>query len=240
MQAKGLFGDDDPHRSVKEAARDYIAEIRQVQPRGPYMLGGFSGGGITAYEIAQQLTEAGEEVAALVMLDTPLPQRRELSRADRIAIQMQELKAGGFTYPFKWLARRIRWEIAKRRQNVDDDGDSPVFHNAAIEAAFLASVAGYHLQPWQGPLTLFRPPLVGKWRLGGGRLVNSERAYVTPDNDWTEWAPDLLVFEVPGDHDSMVLEPNVRVLAARMGKVIEAADRAHQVAQAWEGSHAAE
>ena len=240
MQAKGLFGDDDPHRSVKEAARDYIAEIRQVQPRGPYMLGGFSGGGITAYEIAQQLTEAGEEVAALVMLDTPLPQRRELSRADRIAIQMQELKAGGFAYPFKWLARRIRWEIAKRRQNVDDDGDSPVFHNAAIEAAFLASVAGYHLQPWQSPLTLFRPPLVGKWRLGGGRLVNSERAYVTPDNDWTEWAPELQVFEVPGDHDSMVLEPNVRVLAARMGKVIEAADRAQLVAQAWEGSHAAE
>jgi hypothetical protein len=48
------------------------------------------------------------------------------------------------------------------------------------------------------------------------------------------------VFEVPGDHDSMVLEPNVRVLAARMGKVIEAADRARQVQQAWEGSHAAE
>ena len=240
MQAKGLFGEDDPHRSVKEAARDYIAEIRQVQAHGPYMLGGFSGGGITAYEIAQQLTAEGEEVAALVMLDTPLPQRRALSRADRIAIQLQELKAGGFAYPFTWLARRIRWEFAKRRQQTDDAGDSPTFHNAAIEAAFLESVAGYHLQPWLGPLTLFRPPLVGKWTLGEGRLVNSERAYVTHDNDWTEWAPALQVFEVPGDHDSMVLEPNVRVLAARMGKVIDAADRAQQVAQAWEGSHAAE
>jgi acyl transferase domain-containing protein/thioesterase domain-containing protein len=240
MQARGLFGEDEPHRSVKEAARDYIAEIRQVQPQGPYMLGGFSGGGITAYEIAQQLTAAGEDVSALIMLDTPLPQRRELTRADRIAIQMQELKAGGFAYPFTWLARRIRWEVAKRRQKQDDAGDSPVFHNAAIEAAFLESVASYHLQPWHGPLTLFRPPLVGKWQVGDGRLVNSERAYVTHDNDWTEWAPELQVFEVPGDHDSMVLEPNVRVLAARMGKVIEAADRARLVAQAWEGSHAAE
>jgi acyl transferase domain-containing protein/thioesterase domain-containing protein/acyl carrier protein len=240
MQARGLFGEDEPHRSVKEAARDYIAEIRQVQPHGPYMLGGFSGGGITAYEIAQQLTAEGEEVAALIMLDTPLPQRRELTRADRIAIQMQELKAGGFAYPFTWLARRIRWEVAKRRQKQDDAGDSPVFHNAAIEAAFLDSVASYHLQPWLGPLTLFRPPLLGKWQVGDGRLVNSERAYVTHDNDWTEWAPGLQVFEVPGDHDSMVLEPNVRVLAARMGMVIEAADRARLVAQAWEGSHAAE
>ncbi|WP_298674694.1 hypothetical protein, partial [uncultured Lentibacter sp.] len=86
----------------------------------------------------------------------------------------------------------------------------------------------------------FRPPLLGKWQVGDGRLVNSERAYVTHDNDWTEWAPELQVFEVPGDHDSMVLEPTVRVLAARMGKVIEAADRARLVAQAWEGSHAAE
>jgi acyl transferase domain-containing protein/thioesterase domain-containing protein/acyl carrier protein len=240
MQAKGLFGEDEPHRSVKEAARDYIAEIRAIQPHGPYMLGGFSGGGITAYEIAQQLTEAGEEVAALVMLDTPLPQRRALSRADRIAIQLQELRAGGFAYPFRWLARRIWWEFAKRRRKVDEAGESPVFHNAAIEAAFLDSVAGYGLQPWAGPLALFRPPLVGKWQLSAGRLVNSERAYVTHDNDWSEWAPRLQVFEVPGDHDSMVLEPNVRVLAARMGKVIEAADRARQVQQAWEGSHAAE
>jgi thioesterase domain-containing protein len=82
--------------------------------------------------------------------------------------------------------------------------------------------------------------LRGKWQVARDRLINSERAYVTPDNDWTEWAPALEVYEVPGDHDSMVLEPNVRVLAARMKRVIDAADRARDVAQAWEGSHAAE
>jgi len=60
LQARGLYGDEDPHRSVIEAARDYIAEMRQVQPHGPYMVGGFSGGGIAAYEIAQQLTAAGD------------------------------------------------------------------------------------------------------------------------------------------------------------------------------------
>ena len=240
LQARGLFGDAAPHRSIREAARDYIAELRQIQPHGPYMLGGFSGGGITAYEMARQLSEAGEEVAALVMLDTPLPQRRALSRADRIAIQMQELRSGGFAYPFQWLARRIRWEFVKRRAQVDATGDTPQFHNAAIEAAFLEAVAAYRLEPWTGPLTLFRPPLRGKWQVARDRLINSERAYVTPDNDWTEWAPALEVYEVPGDHDSMVLEPNVRVLAARMKRVIDAADRARDVAQAWEGSHAAE
>ena len=48
---------------------------------------------------------------------------------------------------------------------------------------------------------------------------------ITPDNDWGPWAPRLQVVEVPGDHDSMVLEPNVRVLAARLRRVLDAAER---------------
>ncbi|MDP5335482.1 MAG: polyketide synthase dehydratase domain-containing protein, partial [Paracoccaceae bacterium] len=227
LQARGLYGDQDPHRDLVQAARDYIAEIKQVQPHGPYMLGGFSGGGITALEIAQQLTAAGEDVAALVMLDTPLPVRRPLSLRDRVVIQLQELRAGGIAYPAKWLTRRIKWEFQKRRIKTDDGAEEPAaqFHNAAIEAAFMDSVTSYRLRKWDGPLMLFRPPLVGKWQVAPDRWVNSERAYVLHDNDWTGWAPKVEVQEVPGDHDSMVLEPNVRVLAARMRRVIEAAER---------------
>ncbi|MDQ2093166.1 type I polyketide synthase [Rhodalgimonas zhirmunskyi] len=226
LQARGLLGDDAPHESIPEAARDYLAEMRAVQPEGPYMLGGFSGGGIIAYEIAQQLKAAGEEVAMLVMLDTPLPQRRPLTGRDRMAIQMQELKAGGFAYPLKWLVRRIAWEVEKRRAKDESvAGNAAVtFHDTAIEQAFLGAVATYELTPWDGPLALFRPPLVGKWEVAPGRWVNSERAYVTNDNDWGPYAPLVEVVEVPGDHDSMVLEPNVRVLAARMKRAIEDAE----------------
>ena len=46
--------------------------------------------------------------------------------------------------------------------------------------------------------------------------MNSGREYVFADNEWTPYAPRIEVVEVPGDHDSMVLEPNVRVLAARL------------------------
>ena len=63
--------------------------------------------------------------------------------------------------------------------------------------------------------------------MGDGRLVDGDRAYVFHDNDWGQWVPGVQVFEVPGDHDSMVLEPNVRVLATRMKKVIEAAEKNH-------------
>ncbi|MEZ5714962.1 MAG: SDR family NAD(P)-dependent oxidoreductase [Paracoccaceae bacterium] len=246
LQARGLLGEDAPHGTIPEAARDYLAEMRQVQPKGPYMLGGFSGGGIIAYEIAQQLKAAGDEVALLVMLDTPLPQRRPLSGRDRAAIQLQELKAGGFAYPFKWLGRRVAWEIAKRRKNGAEPAENAEvsFHNSAIEQAFLGAVAQYDLKPWDGPLALFRPPLVGKWQVSGGAWVNSERAYVTHDNDWTPIAPLIEVVEVPGDHDSMVLEPNVRVLAARMRRAIEDAEnpaaRAGRVAALPLKTHAAE
>ncbi len=71
---------------------------------------------------------------------------------------------------------------------------------------------------------LFRPPLAGRWQVSGGRWVSAERAYVLPDNDWSGHVPDLAVTEVPGDHDSMVLEPNVRVLAARLRRALEAAE----------------
>ncbi|WP_204112518.1 type I polyketide synthase [Shimia biformata] len=223
LQARGLFGDAAPHDDIEQAARDYLAEIKTVQPEGPYFIGGFSGGGITAYEIARQLEEGGDEVAIVVMLDTPLPRRRPLTTGDRIKIQLQELKRGGIAYPFVWFKRRIAWEKTKRAQKKVGTDTSHHFHNAEIEAAFLNAVAGYQLRPWSGPVALFRPPLVGKWDLGHGRLVNHERSYVTDDNDWGDWVSELQVFEVPGDHDSMVLEPNVRVLASRMKSVIEQA-----------------
>ncbi|MEZ5913580.1 MAG: beta-ketoacyl synthase N-terminal-like domain-containing protein [Paracoccaceae bacterium] len=226
LQARGLYGDQEPHRSLVEAARDCIAEMRQVQPHGPYMVGGFSGGGITAYEIARQLVAAGEAVSALVMLDTPLPQRATLSLRDRLVMQWQNLKSGGLRYPLTWARNRIAWEIAKRRGHAPEALEAPgaQFHDTAIEAAFLDSIAAYRVAPWDGPLTLFRPPLRGLWEVAPGRLVNSDRTYVLDDNGWTPHAPAITVIEVPGDHDSMVLEPNVRVLASRMKAVIAEAE----------------
>jgi thioesterase domain-containing protein len=220
LQARGLLGDEAPHRTIEDAARDYIAEMRQVQPHGPYHLGGFSGGGITAYEIAQQLRAQGEDIAALVLLDTPLPVRPTMTKGDRLRAKLQDIRRSGPKYLVDWVKARIAWEIQKRR---DDDGaadEGQQFHNRAIQDAFLESVGNYQVQPWGGTLALFRPALVAKWTVGD-RLISDERTYLYPDNDWTQFAPNIAVFEVPGDHDSMVLEPNVRVLAARIRSYLE-------------------
>ncbi len=225
LQARGLYGDEDPHRTIPDAARDYIAEMRQVQPHGPYMVGGFSGGGITAYEIAQQLTAAGEEVAAHRACWTRRCRcARRLSRRDRIMINWLNLKEQGVGYVTTWAKNRIAWEIRKRRGHADEAEEGQQFHDATIEAAFLESVAAYQVAPWSGPISLFRPPQLGQWQVAPGRLVDKHRHYLYPDNDWTRYAPGIEIFEVPGDHDSMVLEPNVRVLAARIKRVLTAAE----------------
>jgi thioesterase domain-containing protein len=56
--------------SVEEMASRYLVEIRDVQPSGPYRLGGWSMGGLVAWEIARQLRSTGDEVDRLILIDT--------------------------------------------------------------------------------------------------------------------------------------------------------------------------
>jgi thioesterase domain-containing protein len=64
-----------PAPNVESMAEEYAARIRTVQPHGPYHLLGWSFGGVVAQEIAAQLVDAGEQVGAVVILDT-YPQDR--------------------------------------------------------------------------------------------------------------------------------------------------------------------
>lgn len=221
LQARGLYGDQPPHDTLAEAAAAQIEELRQVQPQGPYMLGGFSGGGLTAYEMARQLEAAGETVSLLVMLDTPLPQRPSLTLPDKAMIKLHDIRAKGLPFFAEWARNRITWELAKRRSGMPEAvADETQFHDAAIEAAFIAALPRYDLQSWDGNAYLFRPPLDRHYKMMGGRWISAAREYVYPDNEWTRYMPNLTVVEVPGNHDSMVLEPNVRVLARTMRAAI--------------------
>ncbi len=214
LQAQGLLGDQPPHDRVEDAAASMIAEIRALQPHGPYALGGFSGGGITAYDIARQLEAMGEQVDIVVLLDTPLPVRPELTRRDKALIKLAELRRKGPGYLREWWQARQAWKRKLADGPATDTSDA--FHNAAIEAAFRHAVSQYEVAPWSGNLVLLRPALDLHWQVSRGAWVSRQREYVHADNDWTRFAPNLRVIEVPGDHDSMVLEPNVRVMASQL------------------------
>jgi thioesterase domain-containing protein len=82
LQARGMDGLADPFDRVEEMAQYHLESIRRLQPQGPYILIGYSLGGLVALEMAQRLAKEGEQIALLVMLDSyvntrflPLPLR---------------------------------------------------------------------------------------------------------------------------------------------------------------------
>ena len=97
-----MDGTTRPHRSIEEMARAYIDEIRALRPRGPYLLAGYSGGGVVAFEMAQQLKALGEEVPLLVFFDTYHPQMP--LRAVSYSRRLSRLRKEGLRY-VKELAR---------------------------------------------------------------------------------------------------------------------------------------
>jgi thioesterase domain-containing protein len=72
LRSQGLGGEA-PYFTVEEMATGYLREIRAVQREGPYFLAGYCFGGMIAYEMARLLKAQGEEVALLVMFNTPVP-----------------------------------------------------------------------------------------------------------------------------------------------------------------------
>jgi thioesterase domain-containing protein len=228
LQAQGLYGDEPPHETFQEMAMAYIAEMKTVQPKGPYYVGGFSGGGLTAFEIAQQLLAQGEEIGVLLLLDSRLPQTPRLTKVDRAKIQLHRLKSRGLGYAAEWARNRFRWQIEQLQARFDlgqpQESNGDQFNNTAIEAAFRAALPRYQMQHFPGKLVLFRPKLDNAYVLGKDRVLDSAKEWVWHDNGFGQWAESIDIHEMPGDHDSMVLEPNVRVMASQLSRCLSEAE----------------
>ncbi|MEH2138367.1 alpha/beta fold hydrolase [Nostoc sp.] len=77
LQAVGLNGESQSYTRIEDMAAKYIKALRDIQPNGPYFLGGWSMGGIVAFEMATQLLRNGDRVDMLAMLDSPAPLNSE-------------------------------------------------------------------------------------------------------------------------------------------------------------------
>ena len=120
--AAGLQPGETPIDNVPGLAAQYVAELRLVQPHGPYQLGGWSSGGMIAYEMAHQLGALGETVAMLILIDTPRYQLLDAAtvpahtRAEKLA-RLRAMTLGVADQPAweddgaSWLApaRAIGW-----------------------------------------------------------------------------------------------------------------------------------
>ena len=82
LQAQGLRPGEDPHETIEEMAAFYVEQVRRVAPERPYHLGGWSLGGVVAYEMAQQLVREGAPVDLVALLDAVVPTELARDRYD--------------------------------------------------------------------------------------------------------------------------------------------------------------
>jgi amino acid adenylation domain-containing protein len=211
LQARGLDGEETPHTSVETMARDYVQQIRAIQPEGPYLLGGFSAGGIVAYEMAQQLTSAGETVQMLALLDTVIQvpeESRALNRKwarwlrtirfnSRYALRVGPCKFAALKLRNWKMRANIRLWLGNRRKALN------------VEEAFLVAVRDYSPKPYAGTATLFR---------------SQDELDIFTDKS-LGWSPliqgGLSIRLVSGDHDTILSEPHIGVLAREISSSLK-------------------
>nr|QRW40812.1 diguanylate cyclase [bacterium] len=125
LQARGVRrgAGPGPASSVEEMAADYAARMREVQPRGPYRVLGWSFGGLVAQAIATRLQRDGDEVELLALLDAYPPSLRDPSTPERdeVEIVAGTLRGAGFAFELDELAEdrfpMERYREFLRREN---------------------------------------------------------------------------------------------------------------------------
>jgi acyl-coenzyme A synthetase/AMP-(fatty) acid ligase/acyl carrier protein len=221
LQPQGLDGKQPPLVRVEDMASLYLQEIQTVQPQGPYFLGGYSFGGIIAYQIAQQLHSQGQEVALLALLDTCRPgYKRRLSFRKRISLHINYIIQRGPKYFYKkakgWY-KHAKYQIKKFTDIVKTASRPPDANQyIAIINANTQALNTYVFQPYGGEVTLLRTK--DENRADGIGVVYQ------PEFGWGEIITgELDVKYIPGSHLSLLNEPNVKVLSKQMKICLEQA-----------------
>ncbi|MFP2962961.1 thioesterase domain-containing protein, partial [Myxococcus sp. 1LA] len=233
FQAAGLDGHEPPLEQVEALARRYVGAMREVQPEGPYVLGGWSLGGVVAFEMARELERQGQRVALLVMLDSFAPDENVFARE----FPDEALLLAGMAMD---LARTAGTESALRPEDLAGLSDAEQLSTVARharEAGWLPrEVEDSALQAWRDvtranlrALATYRPgPLRCPVLLL--RAKDARRAHdVDPSHGWAPWLPaGLMVEDVPGDHYSVLRPPLVETLSRLLIEHVDAATAQHE------------
>lgn len=216
LQARGFDDGQAPFARLHDMAACYLAAIRRAQPRGPYLLGGWSMGGLVALELARQLEAQGEEVALLALIDSAVPGRTAVM--DDLAL-------------LAWFVRDLGgntdWQPDPSRLPADQALAAP--GSDARRAALLAQArdAGaiardVTLAQLQRLLRVFlaNNQAMEQYQPGAVRapavLLDAGGAQADIASRARAWAPlvaRIEQHEIPGDHYSILTQPGVQRLA---------------------------
>ncbi|WP_338868536.1 non-ribosomal peptide synthase/polyketide synthase [Myxococcus stipitatus] len=231
FQAPGLDGAREPFGSIPEMAAAYIEAMRRVQPHGPYLLGGWSFGGVVAFEMARQLTRAGERVSQLFLIDSwvpafaPVPVIAATDDASLLASLAMDLgRILGKPFPISAEELAPMSHEARLHRVVErarSAGAVPQgMRTQELDAIFKVFRAHGHA------LLQYVPP---RDYAGTVSLVRPEQGIPVPASDPTGgWAAATLspprLFSLPGDHYSLLTEPHVTRLGELLRGLLETGD----------------
>ena len=192
MQARGIDGVDEPLTSVEAMAQFHLEAIKQLQPHGPYLLIGYSLGGLVALEIAQRLSARGEKIALLALAES-YPHRNQLGLVQKVLLSLRLAKRRMWS-PRASVSGRTRAQLSERSGGNPSQTNQSVPMSSAAErvrgAAYLA-------------LKRYRP----QFYPGKIKFVRAEISTLFPDDPvavWSHVAGQFEIETIPGDHWSML------------------------------------
>jgi amino acid adenylation domain-containing protein len=221
LQAQGLDGKHSCHTRTKDMASHYVMEMRGVQPEGPYFIGGYSFGGVIAFEMAQQLAAQGQE-GIVFLFDSALPAGGTLVHEEAASTSSVLLKLFQVSAPERrtYLSRVFSAAIRPIQRWVSV-AKLPREHRKVRKICLRAHREYVPQQPFAGRVILFRSnqkPL---------------RGIRDPYLGWSRFVPrGLEVYEIEGNHENILLEPQVRCVAAQLKICLDEAQVGHQVVNA--------
>jgi amino acid adenylation domain-containing protein len=219
LEARGLHGKNIPDMSIHQMAADYVQEIRSLQPEGPYCIGGFSAGGVIVFEMAQLLRAAGQQVAILALVDSPIGNRNQSGvaaskeRFTRTAFNIRHVFHTGLL----WFAgnKLKNWRLRAHFRTIKNAlGFKPSVRTFDVEEAFLLALRNYVPQTYDGDATLFR-------------AKDELSSHADPTLGWGKLIKGRLeIIEISGDHDTILHEPHIGMLARVLNSYLDAVQAA--------------
>lgn len=219
LQASGIDGEGEPKSRMEDMASYYIEAIREIQPQGPYLLGGWSFGGVVAFEMAQQLHSSGEQVALLALIDSSAPQRNShLMEVDTAATLAWFAKDLG-----SYFGKELAVSVSTLQSLAPDEQLSYVLERAraanvvlpdagVVEIRRLLEVVLANRQAERSYTPVVYPNQITVFR--------AEESFGLENSDstmgWNQLTDGgVKVHTISGDHYTIVKESHVRVLAER-------------------------
>ncbi|NET57955.1 MAG: amino acid adenylation domain-containing protein, partial [Symploca sp. SIO2E6] len=241
LQACGLDGQSEPHTRIEDMAADYIEAIKSVQTEGLYLLGGHSSGGHVAFEMAQQLQKQGDQVALLVIIDISAPDLSYKMAMEQFTPWDDATYIVNLAVVFEQLFDQELEVSTEVLQPLSLEEQISYFSNqlqkygifppeAGIEqvrglinvyqATFSMSIKYLPQEVYPTPILLFKRS--DEFSQEMKRKAQFEQIN-DPDNmkdsvwGWGQFADGAVELDlVPGNHVTMMREPNVQVLAEKL------------------------